>query len=121
MNRYLTQLAQDLSFIMPDEWQDTKIDVYEDENTETGEDASEYMLFIPISELNNEICRMAIGEETDAYWYVISYQADTDLLYVNILGDEVVEEVAEVVDPDTIKMFKDHMKKYAKEYKENKV
>ena len=111
MNRYLTQLAQDLSFIMPDEWQNTKIDVYEDENTETGEDASEYMLYIPISELNNEICRMAIG----------CYQADTDLLYVNILGDEVLEEVAEAVDPDTIKMFKDHMKKYAKEYKENKV
>ena len=121
MNRYLTQLAQDLSFIMPDEWQDTKIDVYEDENTETGEDASEYMLYIPISEINNEICRMAIGEETDAYWYVIVYQADTDLLYVNILGDEVLEEVAEAVDPDTIKIFKDHMKKYANEYKENKV
>lgn len=121
MNRYLTQLAQDLSYIMPDEWQDTKIDVYEDENTETGEDTSEYMLYIPIPETNYNICSKAINEETDAYWYVIVYQTDTDKLYVNILGDEVLEEVAEAVDPDTIKIFKDHMKKYAKEYKENKV
>ena len=55
----------------------------------------------------------------DEYYYDIYYCTDLDKVFVGILGNAGnKEDITEEVSPDTLKLFKDHIKEYAKQYRE---
>ena len=118
MNKYFIQLAQNLTYIKPDEWQSIPIEVFEDYNTETKEDCTEYVIYLKITNGNEEIASKAMDIE-DEYYYDIYYCTDLDKVFVGILGNAGnKEDITEEVSPDTLKLFKDHIKEYAKQYRE---
>lgn len=118
MNKYFIQLAQNLTYIKPDEWQSIPIEVFEDYNTETKEDCTEYVIYLKITNGNEEIASKAMDIE-DEYFYDIYYCVDLDKVFVAILGNAGnKEDITEEVSPDTLKLFKDHIKEFVKQYRE---
>jgi hypothetical protein len=119
MNKYLLQLAQDLTYIRPDKYKTSDITVYDDVDV-NGNDCSEYVLYIRIPEEKEEIAAKAIDEVTrDGYWYDICYQTDTDKIFVAILGDGNKENITNEIEAETLKIFKDFLKNYKQELNKN--
>lgn len=118
MNKYFIQLAQNLTYIKPDVWQSIPIEVFEDYNTKTKEDCTEYVIYLKITNGNEEIASKAMDIE-DEYFYDIYYCVDLDKVFVAILGNAGnKEDITEEVSPDTLKLFKDHIKEFVKQYRE---
>ena len=118
MNKYFIQLAQNLTYIKPDEWQSIPIEVFEDYNTETKEDCTEYVIYLKITNGNEEIASKAMDIE-DEYYYDIYYCTDLDKVFVGILGNAGnKEDITDEVNLDTLKLFKDHIKEFVKQYRE---
>lgn len=118
MNKYFIQLAQNLTYIKPDIWQSIPIEVFEDYNTETKEDCTEYVIYLKITNGDEEIASKAMDIE-DKYYYDICYCTNLDKVSIAILGNAGnKEDITEEVSPDTLKLLKDHIKEFVKQYRE---
>ena len=116
MNKYLTQLARDLSNISSDEYEKCKIEVY-NESTEEKE-MIDYVLYIPIPFDLVPVAEKALNNDADGmYYWDVCYSSDKDEVYIYILGDMDIEEISDEVYVDTRKELKKFLKDYAEKYK----
>ena len=115
MNKYLTQLARDLSNISSDEYEKCKIDVY-NESTEEKE-MIDYVLYIPIPFDLVPVAEKALNNDAEGmYYWDVCYSSDKDEVYIYILGDMDIEEISDEVYVDTRKELKQFLKDYAEKY-----